>query len=571
MEKDKRHLWEVLRGEAPADLVIKNVKRVHPVAMEIREGALAIADGRIVGWTDMPARQVLDGKGAYLTPGLIDSHIHVESSMLSPAAFAEAVIPHGTTAVVADPHEVGNVAGLEGLRWMMHQGAETSFHFFWAAPSCVPASPLDTPGAVLGVDEIEILLDMENVVALGEVMNYPGVIHGDPEIHAKIAAAKSRGLAVDGHAPGLTGRDLFAYTAAGIETDHECTTLTEAEEKLRLGMRIQMRQGSAEHNLETLLPLVTPQWQDRLLFATDDRNPVDLSEIGHLNEHLRISVARGINPALAVRIATANPARHYRLAGMGTLSPGSRADVVLFRDLTSFNAQAVVIKGKIVYHDGKFVTPIKHGKPAFPSSMHVKELSADALKVRREGDVVKVIRVIPKQVVTEKSYYHPPDAPIVDANPKEDILKIAVFERHHGTGNVGVGFVAGLGFKKGAVATTVAHDSHHLLVAGTNDADMLLAARTSADMKGGISVVRDGEVLATLPLPLFGLMSDLPLGDLTGRFKEVHAAANALGGPLDDPLMQMSFLALPVIPSLKITDCGLVDVDKFQRVPLFGE
>ena len=571
MEKNIKRYWDVLQGKAPADLLIKNVKMVHPLGMVIREGVLAIAEGRIAGWSEMPARKTLDGKGAFLTPGLIDSHIHIESTMLAPSAFAKAVIPHGTTAVVADPHEVGNVAGMEGLRWMMRQGKEAPFRFFWAAPSCVPASPLDTPGAVLGVPEIATLLEMKDTVSLGEVMNYPGVIHGDPEMHAKIAAAKSRGLAVDGHAPGLSGRDLFTYVAAGIETDHECTTLEEAEEKLRLGMLIQMRQGSAEHNLETLLPLIESRWWDRLLFATDDRNPVDLSEIGHLNEHLRICVSKGVEPTAAVRIATANPARHYRLEGLGTLSPGSRADVALFRDLTGFDAETVIIDGEIVYQEEEFVASFEHGNPAFPASMHVKGLTPDALTVRREGDIVKVIKVVPKQVVTEKTYYHVPPGEIVTTNIQEDILKIAVFERHHGTGNVGVGFVRGFGFQAGALATTVAHDSHHLIVTGTNDEDMLLAARTSIDMKGGISVVRDGEVLATLPLPLFGLMSDQPLENLVERFKEVHAAVKKLGGAIEDPIMQISFLALPVIPSLKITDQGLVDVDAFRHVPLFGE
>ncbi len=571
MEKAIKRFWEILRGEAPADLLIKNVKRVHPVSLEIREGPLAIAMGRIVGWTEMPAREVLDGKEAFLTPGLIDAHIHVESSMLSPPAFARAVIPHGTTAVVADPHEVGNVGGMAGLEWMMKHGRTAPFRFFWAAPSCVPASPLDTPGAILGVDEITALLDRPDVVSLGEVMNYPGVIHGDPEVHAKIAAAKARGLVVDGHAPGLTGGDLFAYAAAGIQTDHECTRLEEAEEKLRLGMMIQMRQGSAEHNLKTLLPLASPRWHDRLLFATDDRNPVDLAEIGHLNEHLRICVSSGMDPVVAIRIATANPARLYRLDGMGALCPGARADLVLFRDLESFDADTVIIGGEIVYREGEFTCPFESERPAFPSSMHVKGLTPDALKVARQGDVVKVIELIPGQVVTGKGHRRVPAGPFVASDPASDFLKIAVFERHHGTGNVGVGFVTGFGFKEGAVATTVAHDSHHLLVVGTSDEDMLLAARTSAEMKGGISVVRRSEVLATLPLPLFGLMSDLPLEGLVERFKEVHAAAGRLGGSLADPLMQMSFLALPVIPSLKISDQGLVDVDRFQHVPLFGE
>jgi adenine deaminase len=571
MKKDEKRLCEVLQGKEAADLLIKNISLINPVTAEIHTGSLAIAEGHIVGWKEMAAKKVLDGKGYFLSPGLIDSHIHVESTMLPPSEFARAVIAHGTTAVVADPHEVGNVGGMEGLNWMMRQGRESPLNFYWAAPSCVPASPLDTPGAVLGVEEITDLLAMENVVSLGEVMNYPGVIHGDSEVHAKIAAAKARGLAVDGHAPGLTGQELFAYVAAGIETDHECTRLKEAEEKLRLGVLIQMRQGSAEHNLNELLPLIKTPWTSRLMFSTDDRNPVDLSEKGHLNEHLRLCVAGGIDPAVAVRIATLNPARHYRLSGQGTLSPGSKADVVLFKDLKNFDVDTVIIGGNVIYREGYFLASMEHGKPSFPSSMRVKNPVKDALTVHREGDLLKVIKLIPNQVVTEKGYYHVPPGDIVKPNLQEDILKIAVFERHHDTGNVGVGFVQGFGFKTGAVATTVAHDSHHLIVAGTNDDDMLIAVKKSTEMQGGIAVARNGEVLATLPLPLFGLMSDQPLQALVKQFKEVHAAVNALGGPLKDPLMQISFLALPVIPTLKITDKGLVDVTLFSRVPLFGE
>ncbi len=571
MKKGEKRVREVLQGKGEADLLIRNVSRVHPVTAEIRPGSLAIAEGRIVGWTDMPAREILDGRGGYLAPGLIDSHIHIESTMLPPGEFARAVIAHGTTAVVADPHEVGNVGGLEGLDWMMEQGEKSPLNFFWAAPSCVPASPLDTPGAVLGADEIAKLLTRKNVVSLGEVMNYPGVIQGDPEVRAKIEAAKDLGLAVDGHAPGLTGKDLFAYIAAGIETDHESTTLEEAEEKLRLGMLIQMRQGSAEHNLETLMPLIGPRVWDRLLFATDDRNPVDLLEKGHLNEHLRLCIARGIDPAVAIRIATLNPARYYRLCGRGALSPGCHADVVLFRDLENFDVEMVLIGGKVVYRDGELLAARKEERFSFGSSMRVKNLAKEALVVRRQGDTLKVIKLIPNQVVTEKEYYHVPAGEIVAPNVEEDILKIAVFERHHGTGNVGVGFVRGFGLKKGAIATTVAHDAHHLIVAGVNDDDMFRAVQTCVSMGGGIAVVKDGEVLATLPLSLFGLMSDLPLSEVVSQFKAVHAAADSLGGSLKDPLMQLSFLALPVIPSLKITDKGLVDVTLFRHVPLFGE
>jgi len=566
-----RKFWDVLTDREPADLLIENIRLLNPVTAEIQEGVLVIADGRIAGWHKRPAREILDGKGAIVSPGLIDAHIHVESSMLAPAEFARAVIPHGTTAVVADPHEVGNVAGIPGIDWMMTQGAHSPLRFFWAAPSCVPASPLDTPGYVLGVKEIEALLDREAVVSLGEVMNYPGVIHGDVSVHAKIDAAKRRGLAVDGHAPGVTGVDLETYAAAGIETDHECTTPDEAGEKLRLGMFIQMRQGSSAHNLSALLSLVKPVWSGRLMFATDDKNPVDLLEKGHLDEHLRMCVAKGIPPGEAVRMATLNPARHYRLPGLGSLTPGSRADLTFFRDLKMFEATRVMIAGKTVYADGEFLEDWKGLEGTITSSMHLQTISGDTLRVKRTGDVMKVIGINPGQLVTKMEYAAVPAMKEVVSDIDRDILKIAVFERHHGTGNVGVGFVRGLGLKSGAFATTVAHDSHHLIVTGTNDADILKAARECVAMKGGVAVVNKGVLLATLPLPLFGLISDKPFAGVTRGFREVHESLKRLGSPLSDPLMQVSFLALPVIPALKITDKGLVDVDSFKHVPLFGK
>lgn len=571
MQGKRGSFRDIILGKAPADLLIEDALLLNPITSETSQGSLAIAGGRIVGWGKMPAKEIIQGKGYVISPGLIDSHIHVESTMLSPAEFVKAVIPHGTTAVVADPHEVANVAGIKGIQWMIERVQETPLRFFWAAPSCVPASPLDTPGAILGTEEIKILFGMDDVVCLGEVMNYPGVIYGDISIHSKIAAAKEMGIPIDGHAPGLTGRKLFAYTAAGIETDHECTTLHEAEEKLRLGMLIQMRQGSSAHNLKDLLTLIRPAWIDRLMLATDDKNPVDLSEKGHLDEHLRICVGGGIAPETALRLATLNPSRHYRLPGLGTLAPGCKADLVLFKDLEGFEVSRVLIGGETVYADGKFYREFGNGVYAFPSSMHVREVSIDALRVRREGDTVKVIGISPGQLLTRKELVSVPSGEEVLPDTNADILKVAVFERHHQTGNVGVGFVKGLGIKTGAVATTVAHDSHHLIVVGADDDDMLHAARACINMKGGVAVVREKETLAALPLPLFGLMSDRPLKDVARRFKGVHEAITSLGSTLPDPLMQISFLSLPVIPSLKITDQGLVDVDQFRHVPLFGE
>ncbi len=571
MKERDEALWEVMSGKREADLLISDGQFLNPISQEIIPGSLAICHGRIAGWGKVPARRIIHAKGAIVAPGLIDAHIHVESSMLTPREFARAVISHGTTAVVADPHEVANVAGTEGIRWMIDQGNQSPLRFFWAAPSCVPASSLDTPGYILGVPEIERLLDRDEVVSLGEVMNYPGVISGETSVLGKIAAAVKRGRVVDGHAPGLTGRELFAYVAGGVETDHECTVLKEAEEKLRSGMFIQMRQGSSAHNLEALLPLMRGPWIDRLMLATDDKNPMDLSEKGHLDEHLRLCVQHGIPPETAVRVATLNPARLYRLRRLGMLAPGGWADLVFFEDLKEFKVNRVMIGGEVVYKDGELFETAGVDETIPASSMRVKEVSSESLRVRREGKIMKVIGILPGQLLTEKLVVPVPEGKEVSADPGQDILKIAVFERHHGTGNVGVGFVQGFGFKKGALATTVAHDSHHLIVVGVRDEDMLKAVKTAIDIKGGAVVVRDGDVLATMPLPVYGLMSDQPLSKAAETFREVHQAAKSLGSSLPDPLMQLSFLALPVIPSLKITDQGLVDVDKFQHVSLFGE
>ena len=560
-------------GREKADLLIEDALFLNTVTGEVLPGPLAISHGRIAGWGKVPAKRVVRGEGAIVTPGLIDAHIHVESSMLTPAEFARAVIPHGTTAIVADPHEVANVAGMEGIRWMIEQGVQSPLHFFWAAPSCVPASPLDTPGHALGVSEVEALLEREEVVSLGEVMNYPGVIHGDPNVLGKISAARRRGKVVDGHAPGVTGKELFAYSAAGVETDHECTAEEEAKEKLRLGMFIQMRQGSSAHDLKALIPLIQSSWVDRLLLATDDKNPVDLSEGGHLDEHLRLCARQGVAPETALRLATLNPARLYRMRGLGLLAPGSPADLVFFRDLEKFEVDRVMIGGEMVYERGEFLWNAPTDTPIPPSSMNVTGISDEALRVPREGEVMKVIGIRPGQLLTERLILpvHANREGEVSSDPDKDILKIAVFERHHGTGNVGVGFVRGFGFKRGAIATTVAHDSHHLIVVGTNDGDMLQAVRVAVEMKGGGVVIREGETLATMPLPFYGLMSDQPLHRAAEAFSRVHAAVRSLGSSLHDPLMQLSFLALPVIPALKITDQGLVDVKKFQHVPLFGE
>jgi len=563
----RRKLIEVARGDAPADTLLKNARLVNVRSGEIHDADIAIFAGRVAGFGDYQARETIDLEGRHVCPGFIDAHVHIESSMVTVPEFARAVLPRGTTAAVTDPHEIANVLGLPGIRYMLDSSEGLPLRVLVMASSCVPATDMETAGATLEAADLEPLFQDPRVIGLAEVMNFPGVFLGVPEVLAKIEAAGDR--PVDGHAPGLSGHPLNAYTAAGIGSDHECTQLDEAREKLRRGMQIFIREGTTARNLKELLPLVTPQNAVNCSFCTDDRHPEDLLEEGHIDALVRMAIVEGLDPITAIQMATINTANYFGLRGLGMLAPGYRADLVVFDDFKDFRAHKVWSEGRVVAEDGEYLGP-RPTPPTPPGSGVQVKWDAVSLVVAVSGAArARVIRAIPGQIVTGQSVetLKLEDGQAV-ADPDRDLLKIAVIERHRATGNVGVGFVKGFGLKRGAIASTVAHDNHNIVVVGASDADMLAAARAVGETNGGQVVVADGRILAGVPLPIAGLMSDLPLEEVKERVAAMTRAARELGGTLPDPLMTMSFLALAVIPELKITDLGLVDVKQFRTVPL---
>ncbi|MEW6552728.1 MAG: adenine deaminase [Actinomycetota bacterium] len=556
------------RGEAEADLLLTGARIVDVFEGVVEEGSVAISDGMIAGFGERPAREKVDLGGAYLCPGFIDGHVHIESSMVGLPEYARAVVPAGTTAVVTDYHEIANVLGIEGIRYMMRLAEGLPLDVFVMLPSCVPATPMETAGASLEAADLVPLLSEEAVIGLGEVMNFPGVIHADPSVLAKIDAC--RGLPIDGHAPGLSGRELDAYIAAGVESDHECVREEEAAEKLAKGMFIYIREGSTARNLADLLPVVgiTSAW--RCIFVDDDRQPRDLMEEGHMDFILRKAVGLGLDPMTALRMVTINPALRFGLHARGGIVPGWRADLVVVEDLETFRVLQVFKGGEKVAENGEFLIDVKPGPPA-PGAMNIAWEKMAGIEVRAQDGEMLVIGVIPDQIVTSRLTEKPKVKDgLVVCDVSRDLLKICVFERHRGSGNVGVGFICGFGLREGALASTVAHDSHNLVVVGASDGDILAAARAVEGMGGGQAVVRGGEVLADLPLDVAGLMSTLPLGEVKERVRLLQGAALRLGCSLPDPFMALAFMALPVIPELKMTDKGLFDVGSFSHVPLFA-
>lgn len=556
------------RGEEEVDLLLKNVRLVNVLSGEIHLTNVAVARTRIVGFGEYRAKEVLDLDGYYLCPGFIDGHVHIESSMLTIPEFAKVVVPHGTTAVVIDPHEIANVLGLDGIRYMLESSKYNPLSVYVMLPSCVPATDMETSGSQLASYDIAPLFGNPWVLGLAEMMNYPGVIFGDGEVLAKIASA--RGHPIDGHAPGLTGKDLAAYIAAGIGSDHECTTLEEAREKLRMGMYVMIREGSTAKNLRDLLPLVTPTNARRMMFVTDDRHPRDLIREGHIDHVIRLAIDQGIDPVLAIQMATLNPAEYFGLKDLGAIAIGRQADMVLFDNFKDFRILKVWRAGTLVAEDGKVIPWERPSRPIpLRSSMNIKWEGVD-FRIPAQSSKIKVIEVIPGQIVTRKIVA---EAKIVDgyavADVERDILKIAVIERHTASGNMGKGFVKGFGLKKGAIASSVAHDSHNIVVVGVSDEDIMRAVKEIEAMKGGLVAVADGQVLARLPLPIAGLMSEKSAYEVEAELEELLQATRTLGCVLEEPFMALSFLALPVIPELKLTDKGLVDVTEFRFVNLF--
>jgi adenine deaminase len=562
----------VASGEGTADLLIKNGRVVDVFSGQIEKKDVAIFGGVIVGFGDYQARKAIDVEGDFLCPGLIDGHVHIESSMVTIPEFAQVVLPNGTTTVVIDPHEIANVLGQEGIRFMAESARGVPLNVFIMLPSCVPATHMETSGANLKATDLNPLLKEPWAIGLAEMMNFPGVIFRNPEVLKKIEMA--RGKRIDGHAPMLSGKGLYAYLTAGIRSDHECTTLKEAKEKLKNGMWIMIREGTTARNLRSLIPLVQPKNSRRFLFVTDDRHPKELIEEGHINSMVRQAIRWGIDPILAIQMATLNAAEYFRLDDLGAIAPGYRADMVTFDHLGRFQIKKVFKDGVLVAEDGKMLSSVNRIRksPKAKGSVRIKPLKKDTFLLRSGQPLAKVIQLIPDQIVTKKSVKKIllKDG-VAYPNIKEDILKIVVVERHKATGNIGIGFVQGFGLKKGAIGSSVAHDSHNLIIVGTNDQDILKTGEAIQAMGGGVAAVSNGKVLASLPLPIAGLMSDTSVTQVNLQLEVLHRAVRTLGCKLPDPFMTLSFLSLPVIPELKITDKGLVDVNQFKFVPLFGE
>jgi adenine deaminase len=558
------------RGRTPPDLVLKRARVVNLFTNEVLPTDVAIHDGHIVGFGDYSGPHEIDLDNSFVLPGLVDGHLHIESTMLAPAEFARAVVPRGVTSVVVDPHEIANVLGADGVRMLIAATRSLPLRVFVNVPSCVPASPMESSGFTLGADEISELLDEERVVGIAEVMNFPGVLETAPDVLAKLELGHRRRAPIDGHAPGVSGRDLCAYVAAGIESDHETTQADEAEEKLRLGMWLMVREGSTEHNLPDLLSVVQKHRARRALLVTDDRTPTDLRDEGHVDHAVRLAIASGLDPHSAIAMASLNAAERFGLKHVGAVAPGFVADLMVVDDLQVPHARLVFSKGRVVARNGEpTFTAEVFDYSAARNSVRLGELNPGMLKLPHEGGRCRVIGLVPGQIVTEHLLEWPAvsDGEII-ADVERDLLKLAVFERHRGSGNVGVGLVKGFALQAGALASSVAHDAHNVGVVGANDQDMLRAVRAVAEMQGGLAVVRDGLVLASLPLPIGGLMSDLPFEGVAARLDQLEVAAAQLGCKTARPFMSLSFLALSVIPSLKLTDRGLVDVDAWSFVPV---
>jgi adenine deaminase len=558
------------RGLVPVDLLLTHARMVNVFSGEILPGSIAVSGGLIVGFGDYPANNIVDLKEKIVTPGFIDPHLHIESAMVSPTEFAKAVLPLGTTTVVADPHEIANVSGAGGIRYMLASAEGQPVNIYFTLPSCVPATDMETAGANLSAEDLAPFIGDARIIGLAEMMNFPGVLYQVPPVLAKIELAKSHGLPVDGHAPGLSGRDLSAYIAAGVSSDHECTTAAEALEKLRAGMHIMIREGSGAKNLRDLLPLVKAGNCHRMMWCTDDRHPHDLMEKGHIDDIVRRAIGAGMEPAMAIRMATLNPAQYFGLSHLGAIAPGRRADLVILSDLQKLRIESVYANGILSAEAGCILPHITFPAPLpTPPAMDVaiNELN---LSIPVEGNHIRVMGVIPDQIITRALIMevHAEEGK-AEADPSRDLLKIAVVERHHGTGNIGKGFVTGMGLKRGAIASSVAHDSHNIIIAGTTDSDMKTALEHIIKMGGGIVAAFGGKIISELPLPVGGLMSLQSLPVVRARLDALIRAAHELGSPLSDPFMTLSFLALPVIPALKITDLGLVDVAAFKPVSLF--
>jgi len=560
-------LISVAKGETPADLILTNARIVNTLNGEIEEGNVAICGQLIAGVGDYEqGQQVIDLKGKYLSPGLINGHIHLESSMLHISQYARAVVPRGTLAVVTDFHEIANVSGISGVEYMMSCARQLPLDVYLMVPSCVPATHLETSGARLTAKDIEAILSWENTIGLGEVMNFPGVIAADSEVLAKIAC--SRGWVIDGHAPGLKGKELNAYISAGILSDHESTSLEEAREKLSRGMYVMIREGSSEKNLETLLPVVSDKTYKRCLFVVDDRSCADLLRDGDIDAVVRKAIMLGLDPVRAIQLATINSAEYFRLHGLGAIAPGYLANIIVVGDLSTFETEMVFYRGELVAREGEALfSPLVTEDKKMTRTVKVKPFAVERLRMPADEWTNPIIEIVPDQIITKKVEGRPKvEKGLVLPDIERDILKLVVVERHKATGNIGLGLVKGFGLKRGALASSIAHDSHNIVAVGTRDEDIYVAVKEIERLQGGLVIAADGEVLGSLPLPIAGLLSQEPLEVVVDKFEKLQGIARDLGTKLGDPFATLSFLALPVIPELRLTDLGLVDVNAFKLI-----
>ncbi len=558
-EHRKRRIASAI-GEYKADLVIKNTRILNVFTGEFEEGDVAVKNGYFVGIGDYEGEQEVDGTGKTLVPGFIDGHLHLESSIVTPLQYGRAVMPHGTTSIVCDPHEIANVCGSDGIDYVLHATEDIPLDVYVMIPSCVPATPFDETGYTINSATVKEYLNKDRVLGLAEMMNYPGVVSRDAETIEKIKAAHETRKIVDGHGPGLSGRELNAYVTAGIFSDHECVSAKEAKEKLRRGQWIMIREGTAGRNLEALMELCNEPFYHRCLFVTDDKHPGELNREGHIDSIIRKAISLGAKPENAYIMASLNAASYFHLASLGAICPGYRADFVILNDFASVDIQQVYKDGSLVF-DKNHTEALTWGKEYQPkasilNTVNISDVTAEDFVT--EGPK-KVIGLVEGEILTTDEG----EADHVDVT--KDILKLAVVERHHHTGHIGLCYVKGYGLKHGAVATSIAHDSHNLICVGENEADMAYAIMELKKMKGGMVVVEDGKVLAELALPIAGLMCDLDVEEAQNKMDQVKTAAYKLGvNPGIDPFMTMSFSSLPVIPTLRLTTLGVVDVTQFK-------
>ncbi len=564
------NIINVARGFEKADLVIKNANIVNVLSEEIHKADIAIKDGIIAGiGENYSGEKEIDIQGAYVTPSFIDGHVHLESTMMLPSEFAKVALPAGTTTVIIDPHEISNVLGLHGISFMHEAVKNLPLDVYTMLPSCVPATPFETSGFDLNSYDLSLLIDKPWVLGLAEMMNFPGVLNQDNNVMAKLELAKSRGKCIDGHAPYLHGKDLCAYIASGVKSDHECTTPDEAVEKLRLGMYVMVREGTAAKDLDALMPVLKTCNTRKCIFVTDDRHPADLKE--HINGMVRRAVEAGVDPVKAIQIASLNTAEYFGLKNLGAIAPGYKADLLILPDLKTFKPDLVIKNGVVAAENGKLIAELPENEAlAVRNSVNVRWITPEDFRIEANGSKVTALEVIPHQLITKSVVS---EVKIEDGNAvsniDNDTLKICVIERHRATGNIGKGFVKGFNLKCGAIASTVAHDSHNMIVIGTNDADMYAAAVALIKCKGGKVVVKDGEVISELPLPIAGLMSDRNFDYVVNKCEELNKTAHSIGCRIEDPFMTMGFLSLPVIPELKVTDKGVFDTNKFDFIDIF--